>query len=95
MNNQFYEFNILLRFEIWFSHVKEYAVDKKYIRDLRLPLFCHLYLNLYTQRNHKLLQLFLKKFEYLFTSSRGAVYLQELKNVTDVLNLSPHLEYFR
>ncbi|XP_026819668.1 uncharacterized protein LOC113558416 isoform X4 [Rhopalosiphum maidis] len=82
-------------FEIWFSRVREYAVDREFIRDLRLPLFCHLYLNLYVPRNHNRLQALLKKFEYLFTSPRGVVYLQELKTVTNVLDLSPRLAYFR
>ncbi|XP_025198832.1 LOW QUALITY PROTEIN: uncharacterized protein LOC112597120 [Melanaphis sacchari] len=82
-------------FEIWFSRVREYAVDREFIRDLRLPLFCHLYLNLYAPRNHTRLQAFLKTFEYLFTSPRGVIYLQELKNVTNVLDLSPRLAYFR
>ncbi|XP_060844674.1 uncharacterized protein LOC132924402 isoform X1 [Rhopalosiphum padi] len=82
-------------FEIWFSRVREFAVDREFIRDLRLPLFCHLYLNLYVPRNHNRLQALLKKFEYLFTSPRGVVYLQELKTVTNVLDLSPRLAYFR
>ncbi|XP_060859767.1 uncharacterized protein LOC132936966 isoform X5 [Metopolophium dirhodum] len=82
-------------FEVWFSHLKNYAPDREYIRDLRLPLFCHLYLNLYAPRNHARLQAFLKTFKYLFASAKGAIYLEELRNVTDVLNLSPRLEYFR
>jgi len=85
----------LFRFEVWFSHLKMYAADREYIRDLRLPLFCHLYLNLYVPRNHARLQAFLKTFKYLFASAGGTIYLEELRNVTDVLNLSPRLEYFR
>jgi len=75
--------------------LKQYAVDRDYIRDLRLPLFCHLYLNLYVPRNHARLQALLKTFKHLFASAGGAIYLAELRNVTDVLNLSPRLAYFR
>ncbi|XP_029341690.1 uncharacterized protein LOC100569295 isoform X9 [Acyrthosiphon pisum] len=82
-------------FEVWFSHLKKYAADREYIRDLRLPLFCHLYLNLYAPHNHARLQAFLKTFKYLFASPKGNIYLEELRNVTDILNLSPRLEYFR
>jgi len=85
----------MFRFEVWFSHVKEYAFERDCIRDLRLPLFCHLYLNLYAPCNHIRLQQFLKAFQYIFTSPRGSVYLDELKNVTNALELSPRLAYFR
>ncbi|XP_022174568.1 uncharacterized protein LOC111036738 [Myzus persicae] len=82
-------------FEVWFSHVKEYAIERDCIRDLRLPLFCHLYLNLYAPHNHTRLHQFLKAFQYIFTSPRGSVYLDELRKVTDILDLSPRLAYFR
>ncbi|KAE9528871.1 hypothetical protein AGLY_012446 [Aphis glycines] len=82
-------------FEVWFSRIRKYAIDREFIRDLRLPLFCHLYLNLYVPKNHNRLQELLRKFQYLFTSPRGVLYLSELRNVKNVLNLSPRLAYFR
>jgi len=75
--------------------MKEYAIDKEFIKDLRLPLFCHLYLDLYAPHNHTRLQAFLNTFQYLFTSHGGSIYLAELKNVTNVSALSPRLAYFR
>jgi len=68
---------------------------KKYIRDLRLPMFSHLYLNLYSEKNREPLLAFLDAFKYLFIQSKSNVFLEELKNVTDINNLSPYLSLFR
>jgi len=58
-------------------------------------MFGHLYLNLYSGNNRERLLAFLDAFKYLFVKSKGIVFLEELKNVTDINNLSPYLSLFR
>lgn len=83
------------RFEKWFIRKKKYVPGKKFVKDLRLPMFSHLYLNLYSENNRDRLLAFLDVFKYLFVNSKGAVFLEELKNITDINNLSPCLSLFR
>jgi hypothetical protein len=61
----------------------------------RLPLFCHLYLCLYSDHNRQQLHLFLNKFKYLFMSSKGAALLEELKSVTEQKTLPSRLKALR
>lgn len=58
-----------------------------------MPIFSHLYLSLYSENNRERLHAFLNAFKYLFSSSK--VFLEELRNVTDINNLSPYLSLFR
>lgn len=85
----------MFRFDKWLTRKKKLVNGNKYVKDLRLPMFCHLYLSLYLEKNRDCLLTFLDLFKHLFTSSKGVIFLQELKNVTNINNLSSRLTIFR
>jgi len=91
----YYKSIFLLRFEKLFDRKNKTVKDKRYFRELCLPMFCHLYLNLISPQNHEQLKNFLKKFKHIFENTKGLDFLKELKKVKDVKKLSPRLQVFR
>lgn len=90
MNNYF-----LSRLVRWSARQKNVINEHTCLKELCLPMLCHLYLSLYSQNNHERLLKFLDAFKHLFRKSNETDFLQELKNVTNTNNLSSRLTIFR
>lgn len=81
--------------ENWCSNKRCTISGKEYIRNLCVPLFCHLYLSIYNQNKPEEMISFLKSFAHLFSGSVGSKIIKELESITDLNNLPPTLDILR
>lgn len=81
--------------ENWITNKKCTISGKEYIRNLCIPLFCHLYLSIYEQNKHEEMISFLKRFAHLFSGSVGSKIIEQLKSITDLNDLPHTLDMLR
>lgn len=79
----------------WCSHKKCSISRKEYVHNLCIPLFCHLYMSIYTLNIHEEMIMFLGRFSHLFSSSIGSTLVTELTNLSDLKKLPPTLDVLR
>lgn len=81
--------------EKWCSNKKSRISGTEYVRNLCVPLFCHLYLSIYEENKREEMILFLKKFIHLFSGSVGSKLIKELEAIIDLNDLPPTLDILR